>query len=270
MGVAAKRIAFTHCGCLLVLYTGVSGAALATAAVTYAVRMFGVTAGYHRYFSHAAFRTSRAFQFVLALLGAASGQRGPLWWASWHRRHHRDSDTGADVHSPVTRGFWWAHIGWLASDEYLPTETSQVPDLARFPELVWLDRHYAKVVACLIAALLAWGALLAHVAPHLGTSPLQMVAWGFFVSTVCACHAVMGVNSIGHWVGTRAFDTGDASRNNWLLAVFTFGDGWHNNHHRYPGSARHGLTMGQFDPNWLILRALAACGVVWDLREPGV
>lgn len=266
MGVGMRRLLFTHAGCLLIFWTGTSSAALATCLVTYVVRMFGVTAGYHRYFAHGAFRTSRAFQFALALLGATSGQRGPLWWASWHRLHHRTADTPADVHSPRIHGFLWAHIGWLTADRYLPTNLEQVPDLARYPELVWLDRRYPLVVALVIAALALWGAGLARLGVE--TSALQMVAWGFFVSTVAACHAVMAVNSFGHRHGSRAHDTPDDSRNSALLALLTLGDGWHNNHHRYPRSARHGLTAGQLDPDWWALRALAATGLIWDLQQP--
>jgi stearoyl-CoA desaturase (delta-9 desaturase) len=263
----SRRIWVSHLSCVAVLWTGASPVAVLVAGLTYVVRMLGVTAGYHRYFSHGAFRTGRGFQLALALAGAASGQRGPLWWAARHRHHHRTSDTDADVHSPVTGSFWHAHIGWLARDEYRTTDLAEVPDLARYPELLWLDRHYSVVIVALIVALGGLGAWLAAVAPQLGTSAAQMIVWGFFVSTLACGHATMSVNSLGHTRGYRSFETRDDSRNSWLVALVTLGDGWHNNHHRWPTSARHGLTRFEPDVTWWVLCALARVGIVWDLKE---
>lgn len=262
MSAGMRRILVTHLSVFTVFWTGVSAAALGTALVTYLVRMFAITAGFHRYFSHRAFKTSRAFQFVLAFIGAAAGQRGALWWAARHRHHHRTSDTPEDVHSPVSRGFLEAHIGWLARDEYRRTDLSQVPDLARYPELVWLDRWYGLVLALLAAVLGAWGAWLG---PAWNTSAAQMIAWAFFVSTLATGHATMCINSICHRFGYRSYETDDNSRNSVFVAVIALGDGWHNNHHRFPGDACHGRAWWEVDLTYVGLRALARVGLVWDL-----
>ena len=192
--------------------------ALALGAVLYLLRMFGITAGYHRYFAHRAYKTSRAFQFVLACLAQSSAQRGVLWWAGKHRWHHRHSDTELDVHSPARHGFLYAHVGWIWAPCHDATDLALVPDLANFPELVWLDRHpYFTAVLLAVAAWL------------LGGWPGLVV--GFFWSTVCTWHATFCINSLAHVLGRRRYVTGDDSRNNWWLAVLTLGEGWHNNHH---------------------------------------
>lgn len=228
-------------------------AALATA--LYVVRMFGITGGYHRYFSHRTYRTSRAFQFVMALLGAASMQKGPLWWAAHHRRHHRHSDQEGDLHSPGRQGFFWAHVGWILSTEHDETELQRVPDLAKFPELRWLDRwHAVPGVALAVALYLAGGA--------------PALVWGFFVSTVACWHCTFMINSLTHMFGRRRYETKDDSRNSFILALLTLGEGWHNNHHYWQSSTRNGFRWWEFDPTYYTLRALALGGIVWDLKEP--
>jgi len=198
---------------------------LAVLAVSYFARMFGITAGYHRYFSHRAFRTSRAVQFLLALLGGMATQRGALWWAAHHRDHHRHSDQEGDVHSPLREGFLWSHIGWIVHDSSTPTIHENIRDFTKFPELRWLDRwHLAPPV------LLGAGLLLAGGLPWL--------VWGFFVATVLVWHGVFAINSLAHVWGSRRFPTSDGSRNNVLLAWLTLGEGWHNNHHHFQSSAR--------------------------------
>ena len=255
-----------HAGCLGVLWVGASPVAVAVAALLYAVRMFAITAFYHRYFSHRAFRTSRPVQALFAMLGAASVQRGPLWWAAHHRHHHRHADTPQDHHSPGVRGLLWSHAGWFLTDAAFATDHRRVQDLTRFPELRWLDRYDTAVPLLLAVALYALGALLARVAPALGTDGPQMLVWGFFVSTVVLFHATVTINSLAHRYGRRRFATRDDSRNNLWLALLTFGEGWHNNHHFYPGSARQGFRWYEIDLTWYGLRLMQSLGLVWDLR----
>lgn len=245
-----------------------SAAALAALAVTYAVRVFALTGGYHRYFSHNAFRTGRVFQFVLAFLGATAAQLGPLWWASHHRRHHAHSDTPADLHSPTLHGFFWSHLGWLFCRSATDPEYSNVQDFAKYPEIRWLDRHTWVAYGSL--ALLLWGVGegLRTARPEWGTSGLQFVAWGFFVSTLLVYHVTFSINSLMHLFGSRRYATADTSRNNPVLAILSFGEGWHNNHHRYPVSARQGFRWWEIDITYYVLRLLGAVGLVWEIREP--
>jgi stearoyl-CoA desaturase (Delta-9 desaturase) len=259
-----------HLACLGVLWVGVSGFALAVAAVLYALRMFAITGFYHRYFSHRAFKTSRPLQFVFAALAASSVQRGPLWWAAHHRHHHRHADTERDPHSPRQRGFWWSHVGWFLSRRGFATDRDVIRDLARFPELRLLDRFDIAMPVLLALGLFLLGGWLERAAPGLGTSAGQLLVWGFFVSTVALLHVTVSINSLAHRFGRRRFATADDSRNNWWLALLTFGEGWHNNHHRYPGAARQGLAWWEVDLTWYLLRGLAALGLVWDLKPAPV
>lgn len=256
---------FLHLGCLGVIWVGVSPIAVAVAVMLYAVRMFAITGFYHRYFSHRSFRTSRTVQFIFALVGASSVQRGPLWWAAHHRRHHAQSDTAGDLHSPK-RGFWMSHVGWFLTRGAFATDFRRVPDLARYPELRWLDRFDIAVPLLLAIGLFGLGALLDHFWPALGTSGMQMLIWGFFISTVVLFHATVTINSLAHRFGSRRFATRDDSRNNLLLALLTFGEGWHNNHHFYASSARQGFFWWEIDLTWHGLRLLALLGLVRDLK----
>ncbi|KRA48744.1 acyl-CoA desaturase [Pseudoxanthomonas sp. Root630] len=255
-----------HLACVAVLWVGVSSTAVIVAVVLYAVRMFAITGFYHRYFSHRTFRTSRAVQFVFALIGASSVQRGPLWWAAHHRNHHRHADTAADPHSPSQHGFWWSHAGWFLTRGGFRTDWARIPDLAGYPELRWLDRYDTVVPVLLAAALFGIGALLERLAPGLGTSGPQLLVWGFFISTVMLFHATVTINSLAHRFGRRRFDTRDDSRNNLWLALLTFGEGWHNNHHFFPGTARQGFRWWEIDLTWYGLRTLALLGLVRDLK----
>jgi stearoyl-CoA desaturase (delta-9 desaturase) len=221
----------------------------------YAARMFAVTAGYHRYFSHRSYRTSRAFQLVLAVLGATAAQKGPLWWAGHHRDHHRYSDLPGDVHSPLLRGFWWSHVGWILSNGSDVVKLDRVRDLARFPELRLVDRFYLVPPIALAAGLLAVGGWPAFL-------------WGFAVSTVLLWHGTFVINSLAHVFGGRRYATTDGSRNSFLLALITFGEGWHNNHHHFQGSVSQGFFWWEIDLTYYALRGLAALGLVWDLRRP--
>ncbi len=244
-----------HVACFAAIWTGVTWQAVALGVVLYGLRIFAIGAGYHRYFSHRAFSTGRIFQFVLAFLAQTSAQRGILWWAAKHRRHHRYSDTEDDVHSPVQSGFFYAHLGWIFVPRNFTTDYSAVRDLARYKELVWLDRQ-----------------------PYLPAAVLALVAWliagwpglavGFCWSTVVLWHATFCINSLAHVVGRRRYVTGDQSRNNWLLALMTMGEGWHNNHHAYQASVRQGFRWWEYDPTYYILRVLSWLRIVWDLHLP--
>ncbi len=221
----------------------------------YLVRMFGITGGYHRYFSHRAYKTSRAFQFLLGFIGCAAMQKGPLWWASHHRIHHKYSDEEEDPHSPIVNTIWWSHVGWVISGRFQKIHWDQVRDFRKFPELRMLDLlhwlpGFALAGAC--AAIDGWSGIM----------------WGFIVSTVALYHTTFMVNSLCHLFGTRRFVTTDASRNNWLVALLTLGEGWHNNHHHYQSCARQGFKWWEVDVSYYILRTLKVLGVVWDVREP--
>lgn len=257
---------FTHLGCLGVIWVGWSWTAVALAAALYIVRMFAVTAFYHRYFAHRTFRTTRWMQFVFAVLGNTAVQRGALWWAAVHRHHHKHSDTEEDVHSPGLSGFWWAHIGWMTSSKNFPTNYRAVADFAKYPELVFLNRFDLVVPAIFGAALWGSGALLERFAPQLGTNGAQLFVWGFFVSTVVLLHGTLFINSLAHAFGGRRFETGDDSRNSLLLALITLGEGWHNNHHRYMGAARQGFYWWEIDVTYYVLRTLSWTGLIWDLK----
>lgn len=244
-----------HGACVAVIWVGWSWTALGVAVGLYVVRMFAITGFYHRYFSHRTFKTSRVVQFIFAVVGASSAQRGPLWWAAHHRKHHRHSDTELDVHSPNEHGFWWSHMGWITAPGNFPTDMSEVGDLARYPELRFLDRFDVLVpllLAVTLFALAGW----------------QMLVWGFFISTVVLFHCTCFINSLAHRMGTQRYDTGDQSRNSLLLALITFGEGWHNNHHKYPGSTRQGFFWWEIDLTYYGLRILEAIGLIRDLRQP--
>lgn len=257
-----------HVASLGVFFVGFSWAAFAALVATYSIRVFALTGGYHRYFSHNSFKTSRAFQFVLAFLGGTSAQLGALWWAAHHRHHHLHSDQPEDIHSPHMKGLFWSHLGWLLCRKYAKTELQRIPDFARFPELRFLDRFHAIPPILLAVGLYYFGGWLSAVAPHLGTSAWQMVFWGFFLSTVLVYHATFCINSLTHMVGNRRFNTNDLSRNSFWLALVTFGEGWHNNHHRYPVCTRQGLYWWEIDITYYILKVLSWTRLVWDLRAP--
>ncbi len=255
-----------HLGCLFALVVGWSWTALAVCAGFYALRMFAITAFYHRYFSHRSFQTSRFMQFLFALLGSTAVQRGPLWWAAHHRAHHQHADSEGDTHSP-REGFWWSHVGWVLANGNFRTRMDLVPDLMRFPELRFLDRFDSVIPLLLIPALFALGELLHGLAPELGTNGWQMVVYGFCISTVLLYHLTFSINSVAHRFGSRRFETNDQSRNNAVLALLTFGEGWHNNHHRSPASTRQGLRWWEVDMSWYLLRTMGALGLVWNFKS---
>jgi stearoyl-CoA desaturase (delta-9 desaturase) len=255
-----------HLVCLFAFVVGVSPVAIAAAITLYAVRMFAVTGFYHRYFSHRSFKTSRVGQLIFAVLGASAVQRGPIWWAAHHRHHHAHSDQNPDVHSPVQRGFLWSHMGWFLSRRHFTPDLSRVRDLLRFPELKLLDRFDILVPVALAVSMMLLGMALERWAPQLGTNGWQMLVWGFFISTVVCYHATYTINSLCHVFGRRRYDTDDDSRNNPWLALLTFGEGWHNNHHHYPVSVRQGFYWWEIDLTFYGLKLLQLFGVIWDLK----
>lgn len=255
-----------HVACAAVVWVGWSWTAVGVAVAGYLIRMFAITGFYHRYFSHRAFKTSRFMQFVFAVMGSSAVQRGPLWWASHHRHHHRHSDTPLDVHSPHQHGVLWSHMGWFTARSAYVANLEAVPDLARYPELRFIDR-FDTLVPVLFAGLLTLaGFLLGTFAPSLGVTGPQLLVWGFFVSTVALYHGTYTINSLSHLIGSRRFKTGDSSRNNFVLALITLGEGWHNNHHYYPGAVRQGFYWWELDITYYVLWVLKKVGLVWDLN----
>ncbi|MBT8115154.1 MAG: acyl-CoA desaturase [Arenicella sp.] len=256
-----------HLGCIAVIWVGWSPVAVAVAIGFYVIRMIGITAFYHRYFAHKTFKTARITQFIFALIGSAATQRGPLWWASHHRHHHYHSDTDEDVHSP-TKGVFWSHMGWFLSDKHFKTRLDLIPDFARFRELIVLDRFDMLVPLACMGLMYLLGVSLNAFFPQLGTSGLQMLVWGYVISTVALLHATLCINSLAHRRGSRRFQTPDTSRNNLLLALITFGEGWHNNHHRFPNSARQGIKWWEIDISYYLIRIMEKIGLVWSVK-PG-
>jgi stearoyl-CoA desaturase (delta-9 desaturase) len=262
-GLSLKTIPFIliHAACITVLWVGVSLPAVLLCIALYAVRMFALTAGYHRYFSHRSFKTSRGFQFVLALLGTMAVQKGPLWWAAHHRRHHKYSDQEGDVHSPIISTLWWSHIGWVISRKYDETHWSAIKDFARYPELRWLNKYHV-VPPIILAVLCFFGGV------YFGTSGWQWLVWGFVISTVILYHGTFTVNSLAHIWGSRRYNTTDQSRNNFWIALWTGGEGWHNNHHHYMASVRQGFFWWEIDFSYYALKIMSWFRLVWDLRVP--
>jgi stearoyl-CoA desaturase (delta-9 desaturase) len=257
---------FLHLGCLGVFLTGWSWFAVGTAVILYLVRMFAITGFYHRYFSHKTFHTSRVAQFIFAVVGASAVQRGPLWWSYQHRHHHKHSDEEEDVHSPTVRGFWWSHIGWITSARNFPTDYSQVRDLTKFPELVFLNRFDSLVPALLALGLFTLGHFMGEAWPSLGVTSWQLLVWGFFISTTVLFHATSSINSLAHLLGRRRYQTHDNSRNSLILALITLGEGWHNNHHRYMNAARQGFYWWEIDISYYLLKVLSWTGLIWNLK----
>jgi stearoyl-CoA desaturase (Delta-9 desaturase) len=241
-----------HLACLFVFLVPFSAKVFLLFVAGYLLRMWAITAGYHRYFAHRSYKTSRVFQFLLALLGTTAMQNGPLWWASWHRHHHRHADKELDTHSPH-HGFWHSHMGWVLDGSHDDPDYSNVKDLVRFPELRFLDKHkWLPIVAYAIVCFAICGA--------------SGLVWGFVVSTIACLHATALVNSLAHVWGTRRFDTPDTSRNNVFLAIITLGEGWHNNHHDRMTVARQGVKWFEIDVTYYVLKILSWIGVVWGIR----
>ena len=258
---------FIHLGCLGIFWVGWSWTAVSIALFLYFTRMFAITAFLHRYFSHRTFKTNRFFQFIFAGIASSAMQRGALWWAAHHRKHHKESDTEKDVHSPHTKSFLWSHIGWITSRKNFLTDYKAIKDFARFPELVFLNR-FNKLIPLLLGVLLfVSGEWLSLNAPSLNTNGWQLIVWGWFVSTTVLLHGTSTINSLSHLYGKKRFDTGDESRNNFWLSLITLGEGWHNNHHYYMHSARQGFYWWEIDITYYGLKLMAFIGIIHDLRS---
>lgn len=266
------RMAVLYLGCLGMFFVPCTPALLTLALISFFLRTFAAEAGYHRYFSHRSFKTSRAFQLILAVLGAASGQRGPLWWAVHHREHHRYSDTDKDPHTPIGHSRFYAYVGWIFHNNNCDTNLDEIKDFAKYPELVWINKYhylFPYFLLGIVFALGQWTSLLGDV------GGLAAIVWGFFVATVVSLSGMLLVNAFAHgrrkdfWsiFSYRSYNTQDNSRNNWLLCLVSLGTCWHNNHHRYMNAARAGFRWWELDISYWVLRLLALFGIVWDLHE---
>ena len=256
-----------HLVCLMAFFVGYSLTAILAAVFLYALRVFAITAFYHRYFSHRTFTCNRFWQFVFAYIGATATQRGPLWWASHHRAHHAVSDKEGDEHSPIQRGFWWSHTLWFLSNKNYPTNFERVKDWQKFPELVFINKYETLPPLTLALALFFFGKFLAVYFPQLQTNGWQLLIWGYFISTIAVSHVTFFINSLTHTWGRRRFDTGDTSRNNVILALLTFGEGWHNNHHYYSTSTRQGFYWYEIDITYYLLLLMSKIGIVDNIRK---
>ncbi|EEF79658.1 acyl-CoA desaturase [Methylophaga thiooxydans] len=254
-----------HLGSLAVIWVGVSVFAVTVAVALYLLRMFAITAFYHRFFAHKSFKTSRVVQLTFAVIGASATQRGPLWWAAHHRKHHRFADQPDDPHSPK-QGFWWSHIGWFLNKQHFNTDYAMVPELATYPELRWLDRFDIAVPILLAVSLYVLGEMMAAWFPSMQTNGWQLVVWGYCISTIVLLHATLLINSLAHKMGSRRYYTPDHSRNNFWLALLTLGEGWHNNHHYHAASARQGFYWWEVDISYYILSIMNKLGLIWDMR----
>ncbi|NVJ66793.1 MAG: acyl-CoA desaturase [Gammaproteobacteria bacterium] len=254
-----------HITCLFAFVTGVTWTAIIICLASYFIRMFAITAFYHRYFSHKTFKTSRAMQAIFGFIGTSSTQRGPLWWAAHHRHHHIHSDTDEDAHSPK-HGFLKSHMTWFLNKKHFPTQYERVKDLNKYPELRYLDRYDIIPPVIFAFIILLIGIYIESYHPELGANRWQILIWGFFISTILLSHITFCINSLAHKFGSQRYTTGDESRNNFILAILTLGEGWHNNHHQYPGSVKQGVKWWEIDLSYYILKLFEKLGIVWDLR----
>ncbi len=255
-----------HASCLFVFVVGFSWFAVSACFASYFIRMFAITAFYHRFFSHRCFQTSRVIQFIFGFLGAASAQRGPLWWAAHHRWHHKHSDSNSDIHSPKLKGFWWSHMLWFMAERNFRTKSKLVPDWNKYPELVLLDRF--DILAPIVYAFFWFGIgeFMRVFAPVFETNGWQCLIWGFFVSTIVLYHATFVINSLCHTWGTQRYQTNDDSRNNFFLAIICLGEGWHNNHHHCKTSVRQGIKWWEIDISFYLLFLMEKLGLVSNLN----
>ncbi len=257
-----------HIGALIgVFWVAFSWLALTVLILSYSLGMIFVTLGLHRYFSHRAFKTSRWFQFLLAYGCCTVLQRGPIWWASVHRHHHRFSDEKEDFHSPRQGGFFHAHMGWLYNPKVFELDYKNVQDLTQYPELRFLDSWYyiGAVHYMLMMALL--GYCLGVWFPQTGATAGQMLVYGFFLRTVLLWHGTYTINSLMHVIGKRVYATKDDSRNSFILAILTMGEGWHNNHHHYPATARMGFHWWQIDVSYYVILLLEKLRLIHSVRR---
>jgi stearoyl-CoA desaturase (delta-9 desaturase) len=258
---------FIHLACFAVIWVGVSTTAVIVCILSYLIRMFAITAFYHRYFSHKTFKTHRITQTIFAAIGATATQRGPLWWAAHHRHHHIHSDKETDKHSPKN-GFIYSHMQWFLKQKNFKTQTDRVKDLNQYPELRFIDRFDILFPILLVVLLYLLGTFLNSLYPSLNTTGLQLIVWGYFISTVVLSHVTYCINSLAHVFGSKSYETGDDSRNNFILAILTLGEGWHNNQHCSPGSVKQGFKWWQIDLSFYVIKTMEKMGLVWDLKYP--
>lgn len=262
------RFFIIHAASLAIFFIHFEPSLIILTLTTFFFRIFGLEAGYHRYFAHRSFKTSRIFQFILALLGAAGGFRGPLWWTLYHRLHHKYADTKMDIHSPSHTSLWYAHAGWFFNKDILDTDLSKVKDLAQYPELVQLNKYHFLMAPLQIIFLYCLGHYTHIMGEHVGG--WQCVIYGYFFSTMLVLHTIFMINSIAHsdgFGGYRRFQTKDKTQNHGWLSILSMGGSWHNNHHRYPSAARAGFYKEEIDLTYYILKILSKLAIVWDLRE---
>jgi stearoyl-CoA desaturase (delta-9 desaturase) len=249
-------MALFHVGALAALFV-FSWRNLAVAVLLYWVATgLGISMGYHRLHTHRSYRVPRALEYFFAFCGTLTLEGGPIFWVAVHRIHHQKSDQDGDPHSPRD-GAWWAHVGWILLGETNHNNTrlmsKYAPDLGKHRFYIWLNNYHWVPIVALGAVLFAIGGL-------------PMLLWGVCLRVVAGLHATWLVNSATHMWGARRFRTRDDSRNNWWVALMTFGEGWHNNHHAHPTSARHGLAWYEFDPSWLQIKILKFVGIAKSVQ----
>jgi stearoyl-CoA desaturase (delta-9 desaturase) len=280
-GVTVKSViqfGFFHLMPLAAIYTGATAFDWWLCLGLYYFRMFWITGGYHRYFAHKSYKTSRVFQFIIAFFAETSSQKGVLWWAAHHRVHHQTSDTVSDPHSMKIYGFWYSHMGWIAGPEYKETDFKSIQDYAKFPEIRWIDKHYVfPIVSMAIAVFVIGGFVNTSFSVDqdmtvLGGSwylqgALSAFLIGFLLSTAILFHGTFSINSIMHKIGNKRYKSGDESRNSLILALVTLGEGWHNNHHYYMSSTRQGFYWWEIDITYYIIKLFSYVGLVWDIQE---
>ncbi len=268
--ILKQEIAFTivHLIPLAAIWTGATIYDWAICIFLYFFRMFWITGGYHRYFAHKTYKTSRWFQFIIAFMAQTSAQKGALWWAAHHRHHHRHSDTPKDPHSMKLYGFWYSHVGWIIGPDYKETDFKTIGDYAKYPELVWLNKHYLVPPTTLALVVMALGGYFngGSVLLMFSSYGFSALFIGFFLSTVLTYHGTFTINSIMHKFGSQRYESGDESKNSLWLALLTLGEGWHNNHHYYESAARQGFFWWEIDITFYILKVFSWVGLIWDLR----
>jgi len=254
--------AVVHLFPLGAIFTGVTLFDWVMCAFLYFFRMFWITGGYHRYFAHKSYKTSRVFQFVIAFMAQTSAQKGALWWAAHHRHHHRHSDTPADPHSMKLYGFWYSHLGWIVGPDYKETDYKIIGDYAKYPELMWLNKYYLVPPLMLALTCMALGGIVdgGGINAMFSAAGFSALFIGFFLSTVITYHGTFSINSIMHKFGNQRYSTGDESKNSLWLALLTLGEGWHNNHHYYEVASRQGFFWWEVDITYYGLKMLSWLG----------
>jgi len=253
----AFMVAF-HVGAIAALFM-FSWKALAFAAILWWITgSLGIGMGYHRLLTHRGYKTYKPVEYFLTICSTLTLQGGPMFWVATHRMHHQNTDVEGDPHSPRDGGFW-AHMGWIMTGRQLHNHSSAllpyIPDLRKDKFHVWISKWHWLPISVLGIVIFAVGGI-------------QYLMWGIFLRTVVGLHATWLVNSATHMWGSQRFLTGDTSKNSFWVAMLTFGEGWHNNHHAHPQSAKHGIAWYEFDMNWMGISALRMLGLAWDIKLP--